>query len=264
MLPPMRTIMGKQAGTRVAVAFAATVALAACDALTPFTQPPANPRAAIVKTLREAAKLSQQSNDHSGAVNFYRNLYERDPADLEAAAGYVRNLRYLGAHGQAIEVAIDVLKRAPDHPAIVAELGKAQLAAGQGLTALDTLARAIELDPKDWRARSALGIGFDLMGNHARAQQTYEAALAIAANELSLVNNLALSRALGGDIEGAIARLEAVVQTPRASAHVRQNLALLHAIQGNLARTEALLRRDLPPDVVQSNLAYYRALATAR
>ena len=43
---------------------------------------------------------------------------------------------------------------------------------------------------------------------------------------------------------------------------IRQNLALVLGLQGRLAEAEKLARQDLPPEIVNNNMAYLRAAAT--
>ena len=58
----------------------------------------------IGEYLRTAAADSQNSFNYPSAVNYYQNLYTRDPDDLDAALGLARNLRYIGASGQAADL----------------------------------------------------------------------------------------------------------------------------------------------------------------
>jgi Flp pilus assembly protein TadD len=55
--------------------------------------------------------------------------------------------------------------------------------------------------------------------------------------------------------------LRQAVAAPGATAQERQNLALVLGLQGKIAEAEPLLRRDLPPDVANANLAYLREAA---
>ena len=195
---------------------------------------------------------------------YYKNLYERDPTDVGAALGLVSNLRYLGRVEQAQAVAWEVLARDPEAQPIVAELGKAQLAAGHVVAAIETLLHALNLAPNDWRARSALGVALDMSGDHKSAQSAYHEALALADGEISLLNNLALSKALAGDLPGAIEKLEEATLKPLATVQVRQNLALLLALNGNVEAAGSLIRDSLPSDMVENNMNYFTLLGSAK
>ena len=51
---------------------------------------------------------------------------------------------------------------------------------------------------------------------------------------------------------------------PGAEAAVRQNLALVIALQGRFAEAEEVARYDVTPAMAESNMAYVRAMLTSR
>ena len=50
---------------------------------------------------------------------------------------------------------------------------------------------------------------------------------------------------------------------PTASAKVRQNLAMVLGLQGKMGEAEQILRRELPPQLAEQNLAWLRARGAA-
>ncbi|MCH7929655.1 MAG: tetratricopeptide repeat protein, partial [Proteobacteria bacterium] len=216
--------------------------------------------APIGEFLRTAAANSQNSFNYPSAVNYYHNLYTRDPDDLDATLGLARNLRYIGASGQAADLLAKAVLDKPELTALRAELGKAQLASGEAAEAAATLLRVSQEEPGNWEVLSALGIAHDLLGQPDSAQRHYRAALELSPNNRSVVNNLALSMALSGDIDQGITLLREVSSRPGATVQVRQNLALMYAMKGDLTTAERLARLDLPPEMVEHNLEYYRRL----
>lgn len=76
----------------------------------------------------------------------------------------------------------------------------------------------LQANPDDERAHYALGISFDLLDEHAAAQTIYSDGLAIAPESPALRNNLALSLALSGQHEAALAPLQEASSADRASA----------------------------------------------
>ena len=97
--------------------------------------------------LRTAAADSQNSFNYPSAVNYYHNLYTRDPDDLDATLGLARNLRYIGASGQAADLLAEAVLDNPELTALRAELGKAQLASGEAAEAAATLLRVSQEEP---------------------------------------------------------------------------------------------------------------------
>ena len=117
----------------MAAVFIVGLVLSACE--TPSNEPKSESEA-IGSFLRNAADISTSSYNYSAAAAYYQSLYDRDPDDVTAIVGLGRNLRYTGQSRQAIDL---LSKSTLAHPAevqILAELGKAWLAAGQAEKAI--------------------------------------------------------------------------------------------------------------------------------
>ena len=65
-------------------------------------------------------------------------------------------------------------------------------------------------------------------------------------------------------LDEGIELLARAANSRNSNIQIRQNLALLYALRGDLEETEKLVRQDLPERVVKENMAYYRQLASAR
>lgn len=250
-----RTIRGLRG---IAGLVAVLVALSACET-SPGKLGDAS-SSSLRKMLMRSAAAARNSNDYVSAVSTYRTLYAQDPDDVEIVLGLAQNLRYTGKLDEARQVLLDSLKKKPDDPRILAERGKVALAAGKPDQAVRFLKDAIRIDPKTWQFHSSLGIANDLLGRPEEARRSYETALALSPENVTVLNNLALSRTLAGDLTGGIATLVALTGRPGITAQIRQNLALLYALKGEISQTEALARRDLPEGVAENNISYYRLL----
>lgn len=241
---------------------AAALALTACATQAPV-ETQSSQQDAVGGGLRAAAQASQQAQNYAGAVAYYSSLYERNPEDLPAVLGLARSSRYAGDTSRAINVTERALVGHPDHPELMAEYGKALLAANRPKDAVPVLLRAGDLAPQDASVRSALGIAHDMLDERTNAIAAYESALAIAPDDPVTLNNIGLSRALDGDLQGAVAALRRAVQQPHATAQMRQNLALLLAAGGDLVEAERLVRADLQVELADANMSYLRGLAAA-
>ena len=82
----------------------------------------------------------------------------------------------------------------------------------------------------------------------------------MAADSLSLQNNLGLSLALGGKFDDAIKVLGDAAKSPNAGPRARQNLALVYGLSGDMDRAAKIGRLDLSEAQVRSNLKRYEAL----
>lgn len=216
--------------------------------------------AAIEPSLRQAAREAEASYDYRSAVQHYRALRDRHPDDQRLALALARNLRFSGASQTAIELLNSLA--GTERPALVlAELGKAYLAADRLGLALRTLEEAKAKAPKNWEIVSALGVAHDYQEQWDKAQAAYLTALALDPDNPVVLNNLGLSRAQSGDLDGALDALRQANEQPAAKAQVRQNYALLLALKGDVAAAERLARKDLTAEQAKGNGLFYRQLA---
>jgi Flp pilus assembly protein TadD len=87
----------------------------------------------------------------------------------------------------------------------------------------------------------------DQLGRASEARRHYAAALKIKPNDPSVLSNLGLSYALTKDLRRAESTLRQAAAQPGAEPRVRQNLALVVALQGRFDEAEQIVRADLPP-----------------
>jgi cell division protein FtsN len=76
-----------------------------------------------------------------------------------------------------------------------------------------------------------------------------------------VLNNLALSQAMTGDVDAGINLLRRAGQQTGASVQIRQNLALLLAMKGSLGEAERLVRADLPKEMADANMEVLARIA---
>ena len=246
--------------SRVKFAFcmAALVLLWGCETPTQSTDRPASKNdSPFGDFFRTAAETSQDKFDYRSAAKYYQNLHKRDPNDMAALLGLARNLRYIGSAASSLALLEEALPGNPGNFAIRAEYGKSLVAAGRGRRAIDYLTELLEEIPDDWELLSALGIAHDLLGESGKAERAYRSALEITPENPSIINNLALSLALSDQIDEGIALLEKTTNTVLSTPHLRQNLALMYAMKGDIKSARRLAEWDLPREMVDSNIEYY-------
>lgn len=211
-------------------------------------------------SLREAADQAEANNDWKAAARYLGNLHARAPNDPGLALRLARALRYSGEP----ELGHRVLARLPEAaagPAVRVERGKLLLAMNrpeQALALFNALARE---NGADWELQSAMGVCEDYLGRHEAAQERYQVALALNGDTPEVVNNYALSLAQSGELDTAIALLEEASGELGASPQLRQNLALLMALKGDAGAARALVLTDLPRDLANQNILFYKDLA---
>ena len=211
-------------------------------------------------SLMRIGAAAQGGGDFVNALGVYRRASEVDPLNPAplVAAGDV--LLEMGSVNEAIVSYNNALIRNGQNLPALLGLARAFLKTGKPALALDPLNKAYALSPDDPKVLLLEGVAKDFSGEHAEAQAWYRRGLATAPNDPALTVNLALSLALSGDYNSAIATLQPVAMGPGGSPQERQTLALIYGLRGNLAEAARLNRLDLDDTSVEHNLAYYATL----
>lgn len=213
--------------------------------------------------LQEAATQAEESLDYASAAAYWGAIYNNRPGDKAAALHYARNLRYANDAGTAINVLNKALETQPGDTQLLGERAKAAAAIGAFEQALPDIDRAIAADQKDWALHSARGVLLDRLNRQSEAEAAYNQALSLSPGNPKVLNNLALSLALAGRKEEAIAQMRRAAASPDASLQIRQNLSLLLAMQGDLSEADRIAQTDLPAKMAESNTAYFQGLQVA-
>jgi Flp pilus assembly protein TadD len=190
---------------------------------------------------------------------FWAREVETDASDADAGVGLSQALRTMGKYEDAIEASQRVLVAHPNNAEAMLEMARAQIGRGQGFYAIDPARQAQTLAPSDWRAPSLLGVAYEQADRPDEALAAHRQALALAPENPAALCNLALFYATHGDPGQAETMLRTAAAKPGATMVIRQNLALVLGLQGRLAEAEKIARQDLPPEVVDNNIAYLRS-----
>jgi Flp pilus assembly protein TadD len=207
-----------------------------------------------------AARERVGREDMLTQMAFWASEYAAFPNDLEAAQKFAEALRLGGRNDRAVQTAGEALRRFPDDRPLLLTYGLAQLGDNNAQGALRPLALVAAADAQNWRARSALGVALDQVGRYAEARQAYQEALSIKPNDPGIMTNLGMSHLISGEPADAEEVLRQAAALPGAPPQARLNLAVAVALQGRFDEAEQLERSDLPPAVVQANMAYLRGL----
>ena len=209
------------------------------------------------------------TGDLSSAVTFYRRAIAIDSHNVPAYIGLGETLLAAGYPSEASEVFRSALSEAanepqsPDHKAhelaATRGLGLTLIALNQPNPAIEMLNKANAMEPSA-RAYGAIGIAEDLLDDADAADKAYKQALALAPDDLDLLNNYGLSLALHGEFNNAIATLRRVASDPKAGARHRLNLAMALGLAGRSEDAAQVARIDLDERSVKSNIAYYATL----
>lgn len=210
----------------------------------------AAPSAVLPSTDQERRKFTAE----------WGHRFDADPSNKTNALNYARGLRSLTEYAQAVAVLQQAAVKHPNDLDILGAYGKALADDGRLREAADVLSNAHTPEHPNWTILSAQGVVADQMGNHAAAQSYYQAALKIVPGEPSVLSNLGLSYALDKNLNLAEQTMQQAVASPRADARVRQNLALVLALEGKFTDAEAMEARDLSATDAAANVAQIRQM----
>ena len=186
--------------------------------------------------------------------------YDSNPNDKRVALTYAHALRQLSRYAQAVAVLQRLAATHPKDMDVLGEYGKALVDAGRLQEAAQVLPQAHTPENPNWTILSAQGTVADQLGDHAKAQEYYAAALKIVPNQPDVLSNLGLSYALSKQLLMAENTLRLAAAQPGANARVRQNLALVLALEGKFAAAQSVAQRDMAPLEAAENVAAVRQM----
>lgn len=221
--------------------------------------PPASP-----STRQPASAEVRAAYERMDALSrqiFWTDQAEIDPMDPVAGVEAAQALRELGRFDQAAEMAGKVLIVQPANVEAMLEAGRAHIARGQAFYGIAALEGARNARPDDWRPWSLLGTAYEQVRRPDDARAAWAQALVLSPDNPDVLSNMAVSAMTRGDAAGAEPLLRRAVAQPGASLKVRLNLAMVLGLNGNMAEAEQMLRRDLPPEAADRNLAWLRERA---
>ncbi len=188
--------------------------------------------------------------------------WKANKKDKRLGLQYAGKLKALGQTGQQLKVLDELTRLHPQDTQLQVKYGKELIVAGQTSRGQTVLQRVADSGKADWKTYSALGSALDQQGQHAKARGYYQAALKVRPGEISILNNLAMSHLLDGDLaksEKLFKELDAMPDSTR-EPRIRQNLALSVGLQGRFDEARDIASRDLPPEAVEANLAYLKKM----
>ena len=225
------------------------------------TAPAAEPAAATRAPATAEARAAYDRADPLSRSLFWTEQAEINPLDPVAGVKAAQALRELGRYDQAVEMAERILLVQPGNVEAMLEVGRSHIARGQAFYGVAALERARDARPSDWRPWSLLGTAYEQVRRSQDAQTAWAQALTLSPDNPDVLTNMAISAMTRGDTATAEPLLRRAVAQPGASLKVRLNLAMALGRNGKMAEAEALMRRDLPPDAADRNLAWLRARA---
>ena len=198
-------------------------------------------------------------------MQFYQQLSDKYPDNLDYQLGYADNLRRTDQVEKAISGYDAILKRSSRHVGALEGKGLALITKGDFGTASTILETVIQLDRSRWRALNGVGLLFVAKSMPNEAISYFDAALAAQPDHPTVLNNVGLTLALNGDYVRAAQTLNRASGRVKTKSLERQridlNLALVLGLSGDTVRAEQVAGRHLNGAALQNNLGFYAQLA---
>jgi len=200
------------------------------------------------------AEAYTKSGREATAFPLYEAAVERAPKHRDAWLGYGLALSKAGKVEEAAAVLERALKQLPDDPLVLNNLGEVYLA-GKPSKALESLRRAVEIDPALVAAQNNLGLAYSALGNTEQAVRSWQEAIRIQPGTPIGHNSLANSFADRGDFAQAETHYRLAIRFDPGYVDAHFNYAILLAGQGKSSQAESELREVIKLDP-NSALAY--------
>ena len=222
--------------------------------------PPDNP-ATKVAMAKPAAPTDGRS-ELLKATEYWGQAYAKNPQDAQTALNYARNLKAMGEKRQALAVLQQASMTNANHKGINAEYGRLALEFDQVSLAQKLLEQGEDPTNPDWRIVSARGTVLAKQSRYREAIAYYERAMTMAPDQPSVLSNLALAHAMEGEIDKAEPLLRRAVAAGAGAqeARVNQNLALVLGLQGKYDEAKLAAARSLPADKAAANVDFVRSI----
>ena len=212
----------------------------------------------------KSAKLAEEQGDFAKAGQFYANLIDRNPSNVEYKLNFARVMRQTGDFDRSIGIYNDVLNSQSNNVDALEGKALALIAAGNYSEAGQYLSQVMAQDSQRWRTLNAFGILFSMKNLRKEALEYFEEALKYDEDNPIIINNIALTFAMEKRFDVAIkAMRKGVKRAKRADVkkHVELNLALLYGITSDFDSAREILTKYFPESAVNNNLGLYAHLA---
>jgi Flp pilus assembly protein TadD len=217
------------------------------------------------ESLTDSAKNAEMQGNFKQAAQFYEQVLAKSPDNKDALLSLADSYRRDGQTDKAIQVYDSLLAKDPDNLGAKEGKGLALIASGDFDTPAVLFEEVMKADAKRWKTLNALGILFTTRNLQTEAQQYFAEALKYHKDNPSILNNLGLSQALNRDFNVSIETLSKGSALAASGSMERKridlNLALVHAIAGNLDDAKLMAETYLSGAALDNNLGLYAHLA---
>ncbi|TNE66916.1 MAG: tetratricopeptide repeat protein [Alphaproteobacteria bacterium] len=201
----------------------------------------------------------ERAGDLSGALKLYMQAQAADPVLVSARRAIARVYVKLGRQDAGIAMLETLLAEFPADADVRRDLIQAQILVGQYERASELVTPIISANTPPPEFLDLAGRLAEVRGATMEARGYFDRALKAAPTYTAASRHLALSFALGGDYETAVALLQAGMDRADTQMEAQENLALVYALSGQLNAALHIARAIMPVDEAR-NMQFYYAL----
>jgi protein O-GlcNAc transferase len=186
----------------------------------------ANAAAASGPALVAEARVRRALGQAGEAEHCLRQALSLDPRSAEALHALGNLLRYLGRGWEGLPFLEQATRLAPGQPVYWLNRGVAELEARTLPAAVDSLGRAVALDPSSAQAKNVLGVALLESGSLARAEEQFLGAMARDPGFAQAHENLGRLRRMQGRVDEAIEAYRVAISLGASKPSTHSNLLL--------------------------------------
>lgn len=216
-------------------------------------------------SLKGQAEQAVVAKNYVSAAQTYKQLADKEPDNKEYTLNLADNLRRAGNNQEALKVLDKYLTANPADAAALETKGLCLMNIGNIVEAGRSFEDVMKVEPTRWRTLNAVGILFTLKNKPHEAIDYFDEALNYSAENVSVLNNKALTLAMDGKYDESIETFQRIKSHLRTGTpDVRQvdmNMALVYAISGKLDDAEQTAAPYLSKAALYNNMGVYANLA---
>ncbi len=202
------------------------------------------------------------AGDYASALRLYQRAANENPNHIPSRLGLAKTYQGMGAIDAAINFYEQILRIDPNNKD--AKLGKAQMliTKNRPAEAIPYLSDLLKTDVNNYRIHNMIGLAYDLMGKQEDAQMNYGRGLTIAVDNISLLNNLALSFAFEEQYAPSLKLLTKAIYLDHTVTKAQHNLVLVYVLSGDDAAGRRIGSAIMTSEELETNIHQYKWVKT--
>ncbi|PCI43701.1 MAG: hypothetical protein COB49_11885 [Alphaproteobacteria bacterium] len=210
------------------------------------------------ESLMNMAESFLSAGDYGNAMRLYQRAANENPKHIPSRMGLAKTYQAIGATDAAINFYEQVLQLDPDNMAAKMGSGQMLITKNRPEDAIPYLTDLSRQDPDNHRIYNMLGLAHDLMGQQENAQMNYGRGLTLAPDNISLLNNLALSFAFEEQYAPSIRLLSKAINLDYTVTKAQHNLVLVYVLSGEEEAGRAIGSSIMTKEEMENNIRQYR------